>query len=531
MVTYRISGLTLALDEELEGLKEQIASALCLPQSDIVSLQIVKKSIDARKRRAPRFVYIVDVSVRKGEVLPGVRGRGMCIELLTEIPREPRLSVKIKPPRRPVVVGCGPAGLFAALTLARGGAPPLLLERGKAVPERVIDVETFWEKGVLNTESHVHYGEGGAGTFSDGKLTSRVKSPYTSWVKRIFVDAGASSEILVDARPHIGTDRLREVVGNLRRKLIDLGCEIRFNSRVTDLLIHRGVLRGVVVDGREEIATDCLVLATGQSAEDTYRMLHARGVRLEPKSFAIGLRVEHPQELIDSMQYGQWKEHPVLPPADYFLTARLEERERSVYTFCMCPGGNVIGCSSEQGGVVTNGMSRSLRDGIYANSAIVVTVHPNDFAGTCAHPLNGIAFRRCWEEKAFVLGGGNYYAPAQGMVDFLRDREGPLPHPGTFLPGVNPAPLNCALPRFVVDALKGGIHRFEKKMRGFLTGEALLTGVETRTSSPVRIVRGPDGQSVVVEGLYPCGEGAGYAGGIISSALDGIRAAEHILKG
>lgn len=528
-MTYRIYGIHLALGTHIDALKKKLSRILRVPLQEILTVQVVRRSLDARRMR-PHFVFTVDVSLQRAIPVPPTGKGNVHIEVLDTKSQEPHITVKRRPDANIVVIGCGPAGLFASLVLARAGIPPLLLERGNEVTRRVTDVQIFWEKGILNPESNVHFGEGGAGTFSDGKLTSRVKNPFVPWVKRVLVDAGAPSEILIDAKPHIGTDRLREVVRNLRTQLLTLGCEVRFNARVTDMLIHRGVLKGIVVNGEKEIEVESLVLATGQSAEDTYRMLYTRGVGLIPKPFAMGLRVEHPQEVINALQYGKWKNHPDLPPAEYFLTARSTEMQRSVYTFCMCPGGKVIGCSSEEGGVVTNGMSMYMRDGRYANSAIVVSVNPDDFTGVCAHPLSGIAFRRSWEEKAYILGGSTYRAPAQGLVDFLCDREGELPHSGTFLPGVTPAPLACVLPDFVVRALKEGILHFDKKMPGFLTAEALLVGVETRTSSPVRIVRRPDGQSEGVAGLYPCGEGAGYAGGIISSALDGVRIAEHILR-
>jgi uncharacterized FAD-dependent dehydrogenase len=404
--------------------------------------------------------------------------------------------------------------------------PVLLLERGKAVPERLSDVRAFWETGVLNPESHVHFGEGGAGTFSDGKLTTRVKNPYTAWVKRVLADMGAPADILADARPHIGTDRLREIVVNLRYRLIGMGCEVRFGACVTDFLIRQRKLVGIVVNGSEEIRADHLILATGQSADDTYRKLAERGVALAPKAFAVGLRIEHPQEIINRIQYGRWAGHPDLSPADYFLTAKIEALNRSVYSFCMCPGGMVIGCSAEAGGVITNGMSRFRRDSPYANSAVVVNVRVEDLGGE--GPLAGLAFRRHWEERAFRAGGGDYCAPVQRLTDFLAGKDHSPIGRCSFLPGVREADLRDVLPPFVVEALKRGFAEFERKMPGFITGEAHLIGVETRTSSPVRILRGEDGQGVNVAGLFPCGEGAGYAGGIVSSALDGIRAAERL---
>ncbi|MGZ6291734.1 MAG: NAD(P)/FAD-dependent oxidoreductase [Syntrophales bacterium] len=504
----------------------KVASLLHVPDATVSSLSVVKKSIDARRRKPPRFIYSVECAVPDGADLTGKTG--VKIEVLRDERKPVVRPAKIKTSKSPVIVGCGPAGIFAALALAERGIPVLLLERGKSVPERIADVQAFWDMGVLNTESHVHFGEGGAGTFSDGKLTSRLTNPFTTWIKTRLVDAGAPSEILTAAKPHVGTDRLREVVINLRKRLMGLGCEVRFEAKVTDFLIHRQRLEGVVVRGNEEIRTDHLILAVGQSAEDTYGRLCELGVHLEPKPFAIGFRVEHPQELIDTIQYGKWRGHPGLPPADYFLTARLPQIDRSVYTFCMCPGGSVIGCSSEERTIVTNGMSRYHRGSPHANSAVVVAVRCGDFSDTARHPLCGLAFRRRWEEKAFVLGGKNYHAPAQGLVDFIRDSEGTAINRTSFTPGVKHAMLREALPLFAVEALRQGIMEFDRKMRGFITEEATLIGVETRTSSPVRISRGPDGQSVNVAGLYPCGEGAGYAGGIISSALDGIRAAGKI---
>lgn len=528
MRKLKITGLVLSLGEGEDVLKRKVTAILRIPDADVSSLTVVRKSIDARRRKPPRFIYSVDVSTPDGVDLAGKTG--VKIEVIDE-GKKPLLSpAKIRTGKRPIIVGCGPAGIFAALTLAERGIPVLLLERGKSAPERIADVQAFWDKGILNTESHVHFGEGGAGTFSDGKLTSRLTNPFTAWIKTRLVDAGAPSEILFDAKPHVGTDRLREVVINLRKRLIELGCEIRFDAKVTDFLLHRRRLEGVVVRGNEEIKTDHLILAAGQSAEDTYGRLYELGVDLEPKPFAIGLRVEHPQELIDEIQYGKWRGHPDLPPSDYFLTASLPRMNRSVYTFCMCPGGSVIGCSSGERTVVTNGMSRRRRGSPYANSAVVVAVRCEDFSDTAPHPLCGLLFRRQWEEKAFVLGGENYYAPAQGLVDFMKDSEGTTVNRTSFVPGVKPAMLREALPLFAVEALRQGIAEFDRKMRGFITEEATLIGVETRTSSPVRILRGPDCQSVNVAGLYPCGEGAGYAGGIISSALDGIRAAQKIVS-
>ena len=564
-MVLNIHGVALSLGEREELLPARVAALLGLPEGAIAELRVIRKSVDARRSRPPRFVFQLAVRLAAGAAWrkdPGAGATGIVVAEMPEndetqepeeaagsatgkpgraggdpgrndqpaflLPGPPRrLPGSRDPDRRPVVAGCGPAGLFAALALASKGTPVLLLERGKAVPERLSDVRAFWERGVLNPESHVHFGEGGAGTFSDGKLTTRVKNPHTAWVKRVLAEMGGPAELLTDAHPHIGTDRLREVVVNLRHRLIEMGCEIRFGARVDDFLIRGRKLSGIVVNGSEEIRTDRLILATGQSADDTYRKLAERGVALASKPFAMGLRVEHPQEMINRIQYGRWAGHPDLPPADYFLTAKTGTLDRSVYSFCMCPGGQVIGCSAAAGGVITNGMSGSRRAGAFANSAVVVNVRTEDMGGEGA--LAGLAFRRHWEERAFAAGGGDYFAPAQRLTDFLR-RSGSPPIGGcSFRPGVRYAELGDLLPGFAVEALKRGFAEFERKMPGFITGEALLIGVETRTSSPVRILRGDDGQGLNTAGLFPCGEGAGYAGGIVSSALDGIRAAERLI--
>jgi hypothetical protein len=521
-----ISGIALDLDEPEQGLTDRAAAILGVPAESIESLRVVRRSIDARRRRPPRFIYVVEILLPDEIPWTEKPAAGVTVRRFSQEPPSSPSRPRLKPATRPVVIGCGPAGLFAALTLAESGMPPLLLERGKSVAQRVPDVQSFWEEGRLNPESHVHFGEGGAGTFSDGKLTSRAKNPLTARIRGLLVEMGAPADILTDARPHIGTDMLRTVVVRLREKLVDLGAEIRFEARVTDFLIHSDRIVGIVIDGYEEIRTEHLILAIGQSADDTYQKLHERGVRLEPKPFAMGLRVEHPQELINEIQYGKWRRHPDLPPADYYLTAAVAGMNRSVYSFCMCPGGQIIGCSASAGGVVTNGMSASRRDGPYANAAVVVNIRVDDFGDA---PLAGLAFRRRWEEQAFALGGGNYHAPAQRMTDFLADATGGAVGPTTFRPGVRSASLREVLPGFVAEALKKGFRVFEQKMPGFISTEAHLIGVETRTSSPVRISRGPDGQSVTAAGIYPCGEGSGYAGGIVSSALDGIRAARQML--
>ena len=529
MKLLRITGIKLALDENEEQLISKAAAILTVAPENIIKFEIIKKAIDARRNKPPHFVYVVQAALDDNFQLPPKAAEGIQIlEIENKIP-EPLCPRKIASALPVVVVGSGPAGLFAAYVLAAQGLPVTLLERGSAIEKRKTDVKMFWEKGILNSASNVLFGEGGAGTFSDGKLTSRSKNPYSSWVKRIFVDMGATSAILTDAKPHIGTDRLEKVIINLRHKLAAMGCAIRFEAKVTNFVVRRGKIAAIVVNEKEEIKTGQLILAVGQSADDTCGKLQESGVEMEPKPFAMGLRVEHPQALINSLQYGKWSGHSRLPPAEYFVTAAASGLNRSVYTFCMCPGGKVIGCSAFPGSVVTNGMSNCRRDGNFANSAVVVNVRVDDFAQS-GEPLSGLEFRARWEKKAFEAGGGNYYAPAQRLTDFLKKQPAQRSGPTSFRPGTKPAVLADVLPAFVTDALRAGLYEFNKKMPGFVTEEANLIGVETRTSAPVRICRGSDGQSKTVKGLYPCGEGSGYAGGIISSALDGIKAAENLIN-
>jgi len=534
MMRMKIMDIQLATGDGEDRLPAAVAEILGIPVEYISQLEIKRRSLDARRNRPPCFVYAVEITLPEAIPIPKMADRRVSAATETPGAKSPAANDITNPARwtgkRPIIVGAGPAGLFAALVLARSGVPVLLIERGKAVPERLRDVEDFWRTGRFHRESHVHFGEGGAGTFSDGKLTSRAKNPRTAWIKQIFAEMGAPPEIRVEAKAHIGTDRLREVVVRLRKHLEDLGCEIRFGAKMTDLEIRQGRISGLVINDEEEMETGHLILAIGQSADDTYRLLLDRGIALVPKPFAAGLRIEHPQALINEIQYGPWAGRPELPPAEYVLTAKIPALDRSVYTFCMCPGGQVIGCTAAAEGVITNGMSASRRDGPFANSAVVVNIRTVDFAGKSLHPLGGLHFRRRWEAEAYALGGGHYRAPAQRLTDFLSGRPSGGTLKTSFLPGVTAASLDRVLPGFVVEALKRGLVLFDEKMPGFITEDAVLIGVETRTSSPVRIVRGEDGQSVAARGLFPCGEGAGYAGGIVSSALDGIRAAELLLS-
>jgi len=530
MKVLRISGMRLALDEPEEQLRKKAASILAVAESAILKLEILKKAVDARRNKPPHLIYVVQVKVAGEFNFPCLIPAGIQIrDIDNDDESTINISCAINPEIPVVVIGSGPAGLFAAYMLTRQGFSVILLERGTPIEKRTKDVRAFWEQGVLNSSSNVLFGEGGAGTFSDGKLTYRSKSPHALWVKKILVEMGAPVAILTDAKPHIGTDQLRKVIINLRNKLVSMGCNIRFEAQVTDFITWGDVLHSILVNDREEIKTQHLILAIGQNADDTYRKLAARGVKMEAKPFALGLRVEHPQELINSIQYGKWSGHHQLPPAEYFLTAAFPGVNRSVYTFCMCPGGAVIGCSAFPGHVLTNGMSNSRRDGKFANSAVIVNVRVEDFACRGDH-LAGLDFRAGWERKAFAAGGEKYYAPAQRLVDFLGNKKTNNIGPTSFRPGVQAALLQNLLPPFAVDALRCGIDEFDKKMPGFITEEANLIGVETRTSAPVRICRKSNGQSDAIRGIYPCGEGAGYAGGIISSALDGIKAAGCLIN-
>jgi hypothetical protein len=513
--------VSLSLEQDESLLPVLVARELGMEPAALKDWKIVRRGIDARKKPRVLRVYTLEFSVDDEEGLlrrhqaNGRLERAVAPDLPTARPLGSR--------HRTLVTGMGPAGLFAALRLARYGLPVTLVERGRPVEDRVRDVRRFWDGGGFDPLSNIQFGEGGAGTFSDGKLTTRVNHPWTRLVLQTLVDFGAPEEILVQAKPHVGTDRLRLVLINFRRELLRLGVEIRYQSRLTALEATDGRVRAGMIDDREEIACDSLLLAPGHSARDTYRMLLASGVRLESKPFAVGLRVEHPAELINAIQYG-YPRHPRLPTAEYALTYNDPESGRGIYSFCMCPGGEVVVAPSEPEGVVVNGMSHQSRAGDFSNSALVVAVRRSDFEGD--DPLAGIRFQKRWEEAAFRAGGGDYRAPAQNLMAFLGRGGGAIV--STARPGVREADLNEVLPPFVSAALRRALPRFDRRMRGFVTAEATLVGVETRTSAPLRIVRGEDGQSVSHPGLYPAGEGAGYAGGIMSAALDGLRAAEQI---
>jgi uncharacterized FAD-dependent dehydrogenase len=530
----RLTDLRLPLDHTEEELKAAILAELGLPLHEPIHYSIARRGVDARKPGAIVLVYHLDVEIAHEDEIfrrHQRRARKASGPHLGPVP-DTTYRLPARAPanltRRPIVIGIGPCGLFAGLLLAEMGFRPLILERGKAVRERTVDTFGLWNKGELDPESNVQFGEGGAGTFSDGKLYSQIKDPGHRGRKVLqeFVEAGAPPEILYVSKPHIGTFRLVKMVETMRAKIESLGGEILFRNRVEDLIVEEGKVRGVVLTSGERLDADNVILAVGHSARDTFEMIHRRGVAIEAKPFSIGFRIEHPQALIDRCRYGPQAGHPLLGAADYKLVHHCGNG-RSVYSFCMCPGGTVVAAASEPGGVVTNGMSQYSRDERNANSGIVVGITPDDYP---SGPLAGIDFQRHWERRAFELGGGTYEAPGQLVGDFLAGR--PSREFGSVLPsyrpGVRLGDLSTCLPDYAIEAIREALPAFDKSIPGFAMNEALLTAVETRTSSPIRIPRKDDFQSLDTEGLYPAGEGAGYAGGILSAAVDGIRVAEAV---
>ncbi|MDY0962735.1 NAD(P)/FAD-dependent oxidoreductase [Massilia sp. CFBP9026] len=530
----RINELKLPLNHPEPALREAILARLGVPDADLVDFSVYKRSYDARKKAAIVLIYSIDAEVR-GEA--AVLARLKSDQHVMPSPDVDYKFVQVNKPApgtpRPVVVGTGPCGLFVALILAQMGLNPIILERGKIVRERTVDTFGFWRKRKLNTESNVQFGEGGAGTFSDGKLYSQIKDSNHHGRKVLteFVRFGAPEEIMYVSKPHIGTFRLVKMVEQMRAEIIRLGGEIRFGTRVDDVLIEEtgGVRQvvGVRLANGEEIATRHLAMAIGHSARDTFQMLYDRGVYIEAKPFSIGFRVEHPQSLIDVCRFGPNAGNKILGAADYKIVHHASNG-RSVYSFCMCPGGTVVAASSEEGRVVTNGMSQYSRAERNANSAIVVGITPDDYPG---HPLAGIDFQRELESRAFVLGGGTYDAPGQLMGDFVKGR--PSTEFGSVTPSFRPAvhltDLATSLPDYAIVAMREAFVAFDKQIKGYYKEDAVLTGVETRTSSPIRIRRNNDDlQSLNTRGLFPAGEGAGYAGGIMSAAVDGIRVAEAV---
>jgi uncharacterized FAD-dependent dehydrogenase len=516
--------LDIPVDEKLLPL--EVARYLGIDVESLTSFKIVRRSIDARKKSRIRKVYTIEFSCPDETILLQKYGKGQLEKVpgAPDVPDIPEVYFpKLNIDHHALVIGMGPAGLFAAKRLAESGVRVTLVDRGRKLEQRVKDVESFWASGRFDAASNVQFGEGGAGTFSDGKLTTRLNHPQRLAVLKTLVACGASENILMEARPHVGTDRLRKVVINFRESLIKLGVDIRFETCLTDIDTHQGCITAGILNDKEQLPCDSLVLAPGHSARDTYLMLERKGVQLEAKGFAVGVRVEHPAELINQIQYGEFARQ--LPPADYVLRYNDDETGRGVYSFCMCPGGEVVNAASEPDGLVVNGMSRMARNAEFSNSALVVTVGPQDW--DCAK-LGGMHFQQQWERRAFSAAGSGFMAPAQNMMAFTGQGQGPVT--SSCRPGVVETELREVLPDFVYHGICQALPHFNRKMKGFVTSEAVLVGVETRTSAPLRITRNELGESVSHPGLFPAGEGAGYAGGIMSAAFDGLRTADKVIQ-
>jgi uncharacterized FAD-dependent dehydrogenase len=518
-----LSNIIQGLDDGQQELEQAVARKLKLKSKSINNIKIVKQSIDARKKPGIRFVYSVSCEVNDNIRLAD----SSDIRILEKMQEDAIIPGDRKLQGRPLIIGTGPAGIFCALVLAQNGFRPIVIDRGGNIDERTKKVQQYWSGGELDTETNVQFGEGGAGTFSDGKLTTRINDSRCDKVLQEYHKFGAPEDILYKAKPHIGTDILKSVVANMRAEIERLGGTVLFNTKAVDVKISNGKVCGVLTNSCSDIDTNVVILAIGHSARDTFEMLYNKGVPFEQKPFSVGVRIEHPQSLINTVQYGEASGHPALGAADYQLFHK--QNDRTAYSFCMCPGGIVVASASEQNTIVTNGMSEYKRDRENANSALVVSVGPADF-GT-GHPLGGIEFQRKWERLAYRIAGNNNSAPIQRLEDFIENRAGRL---GSVRPSytgeTKPADLNECLPKYVTESMKQSIAYFDRKLKGFGMKDALLTGVETRTSSPVRIPRNNELECIGVSGLYPAGEGAGYAGGIVSAAVDGIKIAQQIIK-
>lgn len=533
----RVTELKLPLDHAPVALEAALLARLQLAKSDLVAFTVFRRGTDARKRTAIEFVYTLDVTLRDEAAVLARFADDHNVVPTPDMAYRAVARALGRESTRPIVIGAGPCGLFAALILAEAGCCPIIIERGTIVRQRTKDTWALWRRGILSPESNVQFGEGGAGTFSDGKLYSQIKDPRHQGRKVLteFVAAGAPEEILWAAKPHIGTFRLVTMVERIRAKIEALGGTYRFETRVTGLDLERAIdgrrrIAGVILGTGETLAARHVVLAVGHSARDTFEMLHAAGIAMEAKPFSIGVRIEHPQSLIDAARFGRASGNKALGAADYKLVHHAKNG-RSVYSFCMCPGGTVVAATSEPGRVVTNGMSQYSRRERNANAGIVCAITPADFAAADkSDVLAGVAFQRQWEAQAFLAGGSDYRAPAQRVGDFLARK--PSTQLGavipSYKPGVRPADLSTCLPAYAIDAIREALPAFDRQIRGFAMADAVLTGVETRTSSPIRIDRGESYESLNTRGLYPAGEGAGFAGGILSAGVDGIRVAEAV---
>ena len=526
----RLTELRLPLDHSPTALPNAIIQRLGIQVNDLINFTVFKRGYDARKRDAIVLVYTIDAEVHAAEQLLEKFKDDVHVNLAPDTRYQFVANVQAPLAQRPIIVGFGPCGIMAGLILAQMGLRPIILERGKKVRERTKDTWGLWRRNQLNPESNVQFGEGGAGTFSDGKLYSQIKDPkhYGRKVLSEFVKAGAPEEILYVSKPHIGTFRLVKMVENMRHEIEQLGGEIRFQQQVSDVLIENNTLRGVILANGEQLRSDYVIFALGHSARDTFKMLYERGVFMEAKPFSIGFRIEHPQTLIDQARFGKYAGNELLGAADYKIVHHAKNG-RSVYSFCMCPGGQVVAATSEPGRVVTNGMSQYSRAERNANAGIVVGITPDDYSGS---PLAGIEFQRQWESRAYELGGGNYEAPGQLVGDFIKGiastQLGSVEP--SYQPGVHLTDLATSLPTYAIHAIREALPAFDRQIKGFSMYDAVLTGVETRTSSPLRMTRGQDMQSLNTKGLYPAGEGAGYAGGILSAGVDGIRVAEAVAQ-